>query len=286
MRILIEEYQYNVADVRSVLEGIDALENVEGKVSVHYVGYFYNVSQGDCVFILPKVLLRDVDGKELAFGKYAPESIVMPGGQKQLSKEERDFLYGFAVWIYRAIVVYKNDKTNDSTIVYQKKIAQAGRGSKRQSNTFLDILLALIQFNKDNQSFFFFVLKNLHAGYNKINWTRTIGTTTAIIQDGSAVYLNPVNKKRTINFDEELLVIFFSILNYISVKYGFDKNINCNFDLICGRQFEKYLSGYGKVRLQQIKYKYFSDKALQLWKLCYAFFDESRQVFVNTNQKE
>lgn len=286
MRILIEEYQYDVADVRDVLQGIDALENVEGKVSVHYVGYFYNVSQGDCVFILPKVLLRDVDGQELAFGKYRPESIVMPEGQKQLTKDERDFLYGFAVWIYRAIVVYKNDKTNDSTIVYQKKITQAGSGSRRQSNTFLDILLALLQFNKDNQSFFFFVLKNLHAGYNKTNWTRTIGTTTAIVQDGSAVYLNPVNKKRTINFDEELLVIFFSILNYIGDTYGFEKNINCNFELIRGKQFEKYRKGYGKVRLQQIKYKYFSDKALQLWKLCYAFFDESRQVFVNTNQKE
>lgn len=286
MRILIEEYQYDVADVRDVLQGIDALENVEGKVSVHYVGYFYNVSQGDCVFILPKVLLRDVDGQELAFGKYRPESIVMPEGQKQLTKDERDFLYGFAVWIYRAIVVYKNDKTNDSTIVYQKKITQAGFGSRRLSNTFLDILLALLQFNKDNQSFFFFVLKNLHAGYNKINWTRTIGTTTAIVQDGNAVYLNPVNKKRTINFDEELLVIFFSILNYIGDTYGFEKNINCNFELIHGKLFEKYRKGYGKVRLQQIKYKYFSDKALQLWKLCYAFFDESRQVFVNTNQKE
>ena len=33
MRILIEEYQYNVADVKDILHGIDALENVEGKVS-------------------------------------------------------------------------------------------------------------------------------------------------------------------------------------------------------------------------------------------------------------
>ena len=268
MRILIEEYQYEVADVRDILQGLDALENVEGKVSVHYVGYFYNVSLGDCVFVLPKVLMKDVNGKELAFGKYDPRDIVTLNDESPLNKMERDFIYKFAVWIYRAIVVYKNDKRNDSTIVYQKKIAQAGRGSRRQSNTFLDILLALIQFNKDNRSFFFFVLKNIHSGYNKINWTRTIGTTTAIVQDGSAAYLHPVNKKRKINFDEELLVIFFSILNYIGDTYGFDKNINCNFDLIRGCQFEKYLNGYGKVRLQQIKYKYFSDKALQLWQLC------------------
>ena len=286
MRILIEEYQYNVSDVHDVLYGIDPMENVEGKVSIHYVGYYYNPLLGDCVFILPKVLLRDVDGKELAFGKYQPYDIINPEGQEKLTKEERDFLYGFAVWIYRAIVVYKNDKSNDSTIVYQKMINQVGGSSKRKSNTFLDILLSLIQFNKDNKSFFFFVLKNLHSGLNKINWTRTISTTSAIIQGGDAIYLNPVNKKRKINFDEELLVIFFSILNYIGDTYGFPKEINCNFDLIKGKKFEKYRNGYGKVRLNQIKYKYFSDKALQLWKLCYAFFDKSHQIYVNTSQKE
>lgn len=286
MRILIEEYQYNVSDVHDILYGIDPMENVEGKVSIHYVGYYYNPLLGDCVFILPKVLLRDVDGKELAFGKYQPYDIINPEGQEKLTKEERDFLYGFAVWIYRAIVVYKNDKSNDSTIVYQKMINQVGGSSKRKSNTFLDILLSLIQFNKDNKSFFFFVLKNLHSGLNKINWTRTISTTSAIIQGGDAIYLNPVNKKRKINFDEELLVIFFSILNYIGDTYGFPKEINCNFDLIKGKQFEKYRNGYGKVRLNQIKYKYFSDKALQLWKLCYAFFDKSHQIYVNTSQKE
>lgn len=286
MRILIEEYQYNVSDVHDVLYGIDPMENVEGKVSIHYVGYYYNPLLGDCVFILPKVLLRDVDGKELAFGKYQPYDIINPEGQEKLTKEERDFLYGFAVWIYRAIVVYKNDKSNDSTIVYQKMINQVGGSSKRKSNTFLDILLSLIQFNKDNKSFFFFVLKNLHSGLNKINWTRTISTTSAIIQGGDAIYLNPVNKKRKINFDEELLVIFFSILNYIGDTYGFPKEINCHFDLIKGKQFEKYRNGYGKVRLNQIKYKYFSDKALQLWKLCYAFFDKSHHIYVNTSQKE
>ena len=286
MRILIEEYQYNVSEVHDALYGIDAMENIEGKVSIHYVGYYYNALLGDCVFILPKVLLRDVDGKELAFGKYLPNEIINPEGQANLTKEERDFIYGFAVWIYRAIVVYKNDKNNDSTIVYQKKINQVGGGNKRKSNTFLDILLSLIQFNKYNKSFFFFVLKNIHSGNNKINWMRTISTTSAIIQEDNAIYLNPVNKKRQINFDEELLVIFFSILNYIGDTYGFPKEINCNFDLITGKRFEKYRNGYGIIRLNQIKYKYFSDKALQLWKLCYAFFDKSRQIYVNTSQKE
>ena len=287
MRILIEEYQYNADDVRSVLHDIEPLENIDGKVSLHYVGYFYNTKLNDCVFILPKVMLEDKDGRELVFGKYEPRDIIEVNENCPFNKAEKDFIYKFAVWVYRAIVVYKKNKRNDnSDIVYQKQIAQAGRSNHLQSNTFFDILLALIQFNKDNQSFFFFILKNLHAGMNKINWTRTIAKTPAIVQEGSAIYLNPVNKKRQINFDEELLVIFFSILNFIGDKYGFEKNISCNFPLIKGRQFDKYLGGYGKVRLQQIKYKYFSDKALQLWQLCYAFFDASRQIFVNKNQNE
>lgn len=286
MRLLIEGYQYDATDVRDVPQDLKPLER-NGKVSFHYVGYYYDVSQGDFVFILPKVMLKDKDGKELVFGEYEPRDVINLNANNTFKhKKEKDFIYEFAVWIYRAIVVYKNDAHNDSNIVSQTKIARAGQTNNRQGNTFLDILLALIQFNKDNQNFFFFVLKNLHAGMNKINWTRTIATTPAIVQEDTVVYLNPVNKKRQINFDEELLVIFYSILNFIGDKYGFEKNINCNFPLIKGMQFEKYLKGYGKIRLQQIKYKYFSDKALKLWQLCYTFFDESQQVFGDTYQKE
>ena len=286
MRILIEEYQYDVSKVRDVLYGIDALVNVEGRVSIHYVGYYYNTLLKDCVFILPKVLLKNVDGHDLVLGKYKPEDIANVDRYNSFDEVERSFIYKFAVWIYRAIVVYKNDKRSDTTIVCHSRIAQMGNGGRRLSNTYLDILLSLIQFNHDNQSFFFFVIKNLHSGLNKINWQRTIATKPAIIQDGQAVYLNPVNKRRQVNFDEELLVIFFSILNYIGDTYGFPKDICCQFPLITGKRFETYLKGLGKTRLRQIKYKYFSDKALQLWNLCYAFFKEAREISVSTEQRE
>lgn len=286
MRILIEEYQYNVADVKDILQGIDALENVEGRVSIHYVGYYYNPLLKDCVFILPKVLLKDIDGEERVFGKYHPKDIANLDVKNPLEPEERNFIYKFAVWVYRAIVVFKNGKCNDTDIVYHQKIAQVGTGSRRLSNTYLDILLSLIQFSRDNQSFFFFIVKNQHSGLNKINWTRTIASSNAIVRNGQPIYLKPVNKKRRINFDEELLIIFFSILNYIGDTYGFPKEICCQYQLITGKRFETYINGFGKTRLHQIKYKYFSDKALQLWNLCYAFFEQSKQVYVSTDRRE
>ena len=40
------------------------------------------------------------------------------------------------------------------------------------------------------------------------------------------------------------------------------------------------------VKFKQIKYKYFSDKALELWELCYAFFDRPENITLNIDQKE
>ena len=284
MKILIEEYRYDASLVRKYLHDIDELDVVEGFVSVSYVGYYYNNSPevNDCVFILPKVLI-DEQGK--VFGKYTPESIIDLDKQKLLTDDEHKFIYEFAVWIYRAIAVFKNSQ-KDTSIVRHKQVVKVGKGKKRLANTYLDILLSLIQFNRENQDFFMFILKNIHSGFNKINWSRTISRSSVVVQNEEPIYINPVNKKRQINFDEELLVIFFSILSYISEKYGFTISTNCNYELIKGKQFEHYLKGFGIVRLRQIKYKYFSDKALQLWELCFAFFEQSHQVKVNSQLNE
>ena len=282
MRLLIEEYQYNASDVKESLSGLDALENIDHLVSVKYVGYFYNPTIGDCVFILPKVLMNQ---ENLVFGHLKPEDLIDFDNAAGVSSVEQNFIYEFAVWIYRAITVFNKSK-RDNDIVYHRQVTQMGGNRRHQSQTFLDVLLSLVRFNRENQDFFMFTMKNLRSGLNKINWTRTIAHSAAIVQDGSPVYISPVNKKRQINFDEELLVIFFSTLNYISETYGFPVSITLGFELIRGKQFEQLLDGQGKVRLRQIKYKYFSDKALQIWDLCYAFFDKAYQIRINAEQKE
>ena len=157
---------------------------------------------------------------------------------------------------------------------------------RKRTNTLLDILLSLIQFNKDNRSYVTFILKNIHSGFNKINWTQTINHSPAIIQNEEAVYVKMVNKKRKVNFDEELLIIYFSILAYISETYGFHVDIQVGFPLIKGAKFDSYLNGRGVIRLRQIKYKYFSDKALELWNLCYAFFAHRTEITTSAELKE
>lgn len=282
MRLLIEEYQYNAPDVKESLSGLDVLESIDHQVSVNYVGYFYNPAIRDCVFILPKVLMNQ---ENLVFGRLKPEEIIDFDNANGVSPVERNFIYEFAVWIYRAITVFNKSKRGND-IVYHRQVTQMGGNKRHKSQTFLDVLLSLVRFNRENQDFFMFMMKNLRSGLNKINWTRTITHTSALVQDESPVYISPVNKKRQINFDEELLVIFFSILTYINETYGFHVSITLGFELIRGKQFGRLLDGQGKVRLRQIKYKYFSDKALQIWDLCYAFFDKAYQIRINAEQKE
>ena len=217
--------------------------------------------------------------------KVKPEDVITPEGQKVLSNEYRKFIYEFSVWIYRAINLYYNNNKKSKAILY-KSLPQSGKGKRHQANTYLDIVLSLINFNKEHQDFVLFTIKNLHRGNNKINWTRTIAHSQAYIDGNSVVYLNPVNKKRVVNYDEELFVIFFSILNYLNEEYGFNTPINVQYELIDGALFKQYLKGLGKRRLQQIKYKYFADKALLLWDLCYAFFDNTHCIAVNTHAQE
>ena len=271
------------------MKDIYVLQDVDKKVSVQYVGYFYNPYLRDCVFILPKVLLTEKDtlvGVTLESGEpVTPEMVLEPEGQQKLSKDYRKFIYEFSVWIYRALSVFYKANPNTKAILY-KHLPEAGRGRRHHAKTYLDIVLSLINFNKENRDFVLFTIKNLHRGNNKINWTRTISHTQAFVQDADVVYTNPVNKKRIVNYEEELFVIFYSILNYLNEIYGFHTPINIQYDLICGKQFRQYMNGMGKTRLMQIKYKYFSDKALQLWDLCYAFFENTYRIAINTRAQE
>ena len=297
MITLIEEYQYAYEDVSQMAPSLEIQHDAEGKVSLSRVGYFFCPEVNDCVFILPKVLLEGELGQELVFGHIPPRDLIVLDKCKELTSTERDFIYNLSVWIYRAICVFKEHeydrfggKKKVPSIVLYRQATIAGNKRKRKANTFLDILLALQQWNRDNQQYVTFIVKNLHAGYNKINWTRTISHSQSFIQNDqtsqSVVYLNPVNRKRKINFDEELLVIYYSILYYINDTYGIPVIMNVNFPLIKGEKFKSYLNGFGVRRLRQIKYKYFSDKALELWNLCFEFFDRPTNVAINIDRRE
>ncbi len=299
MKLLIEGHPYSVDRLKELFPNVDELDVVDGVAYVNYVGYYYYAGKEQPVFILPKVV---VDQNDNVFGieRLRPEAIInLTDANNPLTQHQRQFIYGLSVWIYRAIAVYRDNcirRHKDHTIIRQQNAIKIGHGKRQASNTFLDIILSLIEFYKQYRDWFMFVVKNNRRGFHKINWSRTITKSQVIVQDDRPIYLDPVTKKRCINFDEELLVIFYSILNYIKEEYGFPMQFNVHYDLITGKRFARYMphlredgtmdTGLGIRRLHQIKYKYFSDRALQLWELCFAFFDQSRNVRINARLNE
>ena len=282
MKLIVEGYPYKAQEVERVLQGIDVPQNKDGLVRVNYVGYFYNKRLNDCVFFLPKVVINE---QRKLLNRYMPEELIDVEQCKALQRADRDFIYGLSVWIYRAVREFQR-QNEDNDIVYVNTYSRLDGSSNRVQNTLLDVILSLIRFNNENRDFFMFIMKNIHSGYNKINWTKTIAANRAVMQRGRPVYTELINKKKQVNFDEELLIIYYSVLNYISEHYGFRVNVNAHYELITGSQFNRWLGGYGTLRLRQIKYKYFSDKALALWKHCYAFFDLAQLINSSRQQND
>lgn len=240
---------------------------------------------------MPKVVLtgetNEEHGDDTIFGASPQEIIdfesntVKAKFTEEGCKEYKEFLSTLSIWIYRTISVYK--QSHNDNILESKEYQSESRGRKQKHNTLLDVIIALRDFNRNNQDYFTFVAKNVHSGYNKINWNKTITSSQAVIHNGSPVYIEPMNRKKVVNFDEELLVIYFSILNYIRETHGFSFEINVQYPLINYDKLKKsYIErNFGCRRLKQIKYKYFSDKALRIWDLCYAFFDREYKIAMN-----
>lgn len=304
MLLFIEGYPYELdkqvssrvtKTIRDVLGDVFTIPRLEKERDFKYVGYCYSHVAEDVVFFLPKVVLTASPTKDTAdtvFGATPQELIdfeefsgTFNEGDERI-ENYKEFLSTLAIWIYRVLSVY-NETKNDNILEYKETQTQSD-GRKVKHNTLFDVIIALLDFNRENQDYLTFIARNTHSGNNNIQWTKTISKTMAIIQKGAPIYLNPVNRKKVVNFDEELLVIFYSILNYISEEHGFKYIKNLNYDIIRPNTIKnRYIkAGYGKRRLKEIKYKYFSDKALRIWDLCYAYFVRSHEISINKSRQD
>lgn len=289
MKILIEE-QYYPADVVRDLCGDFGEPNKNGELKVSRVGYFFNHKVSNCVICLPKVIMFKDEGVHRAFGKYQPQEIVnafssdTEHGKDECKLDERaqTFIKDFALWSYRTISTYAR-LNPQSEIIYRSSSAKSEDSTE---GTLLDVILMLIKFYNENKDYFMYIIKNIHSGYDRVNWRKTISRKTPIMQDGSPIYMEVVNRRKQINFDEELMIILYSILNYVAKHLGFDLRFECNYDLITGAEFESYMEELGLIRLRAIKYKYFSDKDLQMWNLCYAFFEKTSRINSSENSAD
>ena len=274
MKVLFEDYHYDPTDLPE-LKGIDSTELTGGQIKHPYVGYFHDGETDETIFILPKVFI--VGGK--AFGRYEPELLLHINREnKQLADTDRTFIFELSAWIYQAIALFC-ERHPENGITSHRELAGVIGHRRDGETTLLDLILALIRFGKEHQSLFTYIATIAHSGRHKIHWTKTIRTTSPVLQDGKPYYLKCKTKEKTINYDEELICLFYSTLDYLKQSYHFVAKRNLNYDTERPHRIKRLIEdGKGTHRLHQIRGKYFSDELVQLWHLLCAFYERAEKA--------
>ena len=283
MILLFEEYHYPKQLLKEVLGGYAHLytELKNGKAKVQYVGYFFSIEKGDSVFILPKVF---IDGQHKAFGKYLPEDITSinanaDGVVKRLIEDsDHNIIFELSVWIYRAITQFVS-RNIDTDIVDDAVIQNPTDVNGERSQTMLDIILQLLDFHKKHRHLFTYVSIINASGNNKIHWAKTISKTQPIIKDRTPYYVEFRNKNKVVNLDEELVVLFYSTLEYLCDTYNFRVKSDVQYELLSSQKIRDLIETKRGIRLlKKIRRKYFTDEFVKLWRLLYTFFDMAENI--------
>lgn len=274
MKIFIEDFPYSLQDLPS-LEGV-VPELTDGRAKLPCVGYFHNGGTDETIFVLPKVFI--IGGK--VFGRYKPEHLLcMTAESEQITeKTDRALLFKISVQIYQAIALYC-ERCPKNRITAHRKLAGVIGHRRDGETTLLDLILALIRFGKEHQSLFTYIATIAHSGRHKIHWTKTIRTTAPVLQDDKPYYLKCKTKEKAINYDEELICLFYSTLDYLKQDYHFIVRHNLNFETERPHIIKRLIEdGKGTRRLRQIRGKYFTDELVQLWHLLYAFYERAEKA--------
>lgn len=292
MKIFFEQYPYHPSNVKGILDK-DLYTDYNGSKVIPYVGYYYapslldrngNIS-GDSIFILPKVFLTlgklEGDEKErtLAFGRYKPEDIIDVNTEEVLSHKDNEVIFGLSTWLYQAIAHFVN-RHQDTKIARDSFIQNVVSNRGGEEETFLDVVLSLLKFHKEHKNLFTFITILNSSGRSTINWEKTINKTTAVItKKGFPFYPEVIAKDKVINYDEDIVVLFYSVLNYLKSKYQFRVDRKIDYKLLKPNKVQQLIeSGKGLRILNSIRRKYFTDELVALWNLLRVFFSKAYKI--------
>lgn len=284
MYILFEGLKYKKEELEKI-EVDPTLFGGSGQVVINKCGYFRPSNNRSPVFFLPKVFLNKA---HLFLGQYKIDGVV--DTQDDVFAEDnkiKDTVFSLSSWLYAAMRTY------------QKRMGQCNIASSIINNydsqniisnigdddyTQLDIIKALYDFYQKNNSLFVKISKESHSRLTKIDWRNTVNKTHPLFQDGVPVYTNMRGLRKDINYDEELITLFFSTLSYLSEKFGIFASPNpIGYRIIHSQFIEDGIDdGAIERHLLRIRRNYFSDRMRYLWQILFMFY--SQEDGSNTEQ--
>lgn len=252
----------------------------DDKAVLDCVGYYYDPTQSH-VFILPKVF--NIGGKGFGCIDLTDDSPIKVSDSDARTLKDNgwrpELLTELPIYLYQAIEKYR--KREIDNISTEKDSVQSVMSSKKGKNetSLMDVILSLRDFYNENQSLFVLIYKQAHSGYNKVSWNKTIRTQQPVIKDRKVIYPFIVNRRKEINYDEELLVLFFNTLRYINNEYHFNFSIDQPYSLLSDSEFKRTLErGAVSRKLKSIRNNYFNEKLVLLWELLFAFASKVENI--------
>lgn len=285
MKVFFEAYEYPTEVLRQYLSPyFYHAGKTQGKGVIGHVGYFFNVNQeepsrSDSVFILPKVFVN-ASNCPFELEGMKPEDIIEldTENERMIGNGIPQLVFGLSVWIYKAIEFYQQRNTETKS-VSDAKIQNVVSNKNDDSETFLDVILQLIAFLKKHRSLLTYISIVNSSNKNKIHWAKTISHEQPIVRSGMPAYVSFRAKEKVINYDEELIVLFYSALEYARQKYHFKVSLDVQYKLLPTHKIQSMIDSCKGTRLlKSIRRKYFTDELVALWNLLYVFFDKSERI--------
>ena len=278
MRIYFENYEYDAEKIKDYLPEDILYSGSGNKRWTDRIGYLFVSVKGEPypVFILPKSFLISKNGKEYVFGKdnALPEDVIDtddPGNPLEL--EGKGFLLpSLGLWLYRALDRFRNEHEDTPLGQTAKLDSQLPENNSRDKD-FLATALELIDFLKDHRSLFTQISLINHSGRDKIDWPKTV-KGDPFIEDGVPWYLDPAIKEKTIDIDDTLLILYYSVLKYLRDKFRFPVDLgDVPYELLPVTEVQRLIdTGIGSKQMRRIRHKYYRDDLKHLWGLLHSFF--------------
>lgn len=286
MIVLFESYSYRKEDIeRYIPDWMLRIRNDSEQVSLPYVGYAYIERAGDAVFFLPKIF---VDGNGLAFGTTEPSDLISPHGLSTLGNSAlAKRLYSLSMWIYESVKIYRDSSTDYEVKLTEEKSAKSVISYEKgeSSHTMMEIFFSFLDFHRENKELFIRRKYSANRG-ERICWHRTVSKVQPVIQDEVPYYPHHKASVQRIDYEEELLTLYYSVIEFFRKEFGYQVYTDPNYNLITGSRFTSLLEGKGLRKLRAIKNHYFSDTFVRLWKLLYLFFDICSEIKVSSEYEE
>jgi hypothetical protein len=281
MRIFIEGESYSLNILKPIFG--DKFYSPNGLIGIiDNVGYYHSIDN-EVIYLLPKVF---IDTEGLILNKY-PKDLFAENSIDDVieSQDELNWLKRFLIIFYKGLIEYRVRYKN--TIQSKGDVLQLSSSLGENEYSFLDIVLSFVNFHKKNKNTILFIhKKQTSAKHKKVNWGKTVRKSNPFVtNEGIPIYSELIVKKKNIDTEEELLCMFYSVLNHLKTEYNFSIQIDESYTIAKGSAYEKLVANAPKI-LKKIRYKYFSDTLVNMYKLLELYFSKSNKVSIQNKNED